>query len=729
MMGILDGLNPAQREAVEIPEGPLLILAGPGSGKTRVITHKVAHLIQVRGISPRNILAVTFTNKAAQEMKERLYHLLGSTMENLTMGTFHAFCAHLLRREADEVGLDRRFVIYDEEDQLNLLKRSIQEVGLDPKQYPPRVLQSVISRAKSELITPQEFPRRSRTYFDEVVARVYERYQRLLRECKGLDFDDLLMEAVYLFQNHPSIREKYQSRYIHLLIDEFQDTNVAQYVLAKQLAGKYRNICVVGDPDQSIYSWRSADLRNILNFEKDYPDARVVYLEENYRSTQIILKVADHVIATNQQRKDKKLWTRNPPGSPVTIAEAYNEAEEAQFVSEEIERLIAQNSYGARDCAVMYRTNAQSRALEEAFIRCGLPYKLVGGTRFYERREIKDVLAYLRLIHNPYDAVSLTRVINVPSRGIGQRTLDELIRWAKELEVPTYTALQLVTSPAIESVKTHPFAPRITQALGHFLNLINELIARSQEEELANLLDLILDATCYRKYLLEGGDEGEERWNNVLELRAKASEYRDLEARQALASFLEDVALISEVDNWDEKVDAVTLITLHAAKGLEFPVVFIVGMEDGIFPHIRSFDDPAQMEEERRLCYVGITRAEERLYLVRAFRRRRFGGNSLNPASRFLQDIPRSLTMVAGRKETFSESIASWTASVGRTPLPSTPTYVAGDRVRHARFGDGVVVSCQVVRDDQEVVVAFKGEVGVKKLLLSFAPLEIIRQG
>ncbi len=443
-MDILAELNPAQRAAVEAINGPVLILAGPGSGKTRVITHRIAYLVRVVGVNPRRIMAVTFTNKAAREMEARLGQLVSGSVKDLTLGTFHAICARILRQEGQAIGIDPKFTIYDDDDQISLLKRSLQELNLDPKQFAPRAIQSAITAAKSQTITPEEYHRHSRSYFEEVVQRVYERYQKLLTAASALDFDDLLMQAVLLFRQHPDILARYQSRYLHIQVDEFQDTNLVQYELMKQLAGKYRNICVVGDPDQSIYSWRSADLRNILNFEKDYPDAKVVLLEQNYRSTKAILETASHVISANKQRKPKELWTENEPGEPPCIIETYSGEEEAQFVVNEVDRLVRAGEARHGDCAVMYRTNAQSRLLEEAFIRYGMPYKLVAGTRFYERREVKDIIAYLRLIQNPYDTVSLLRIINVPQRGIGQRSLDELTRWAQSHGVPEFRALQML---------------------------------------------------------------------------------------------------------------------------------------------------------------------------------------------------------------------------------------------------------------------------------------------
>jgi len=723
-MDILVELNPAQREAAESISGPVLIIAGPGSGKTRVITHRVAYLIKVCGVNPRYIMAVTFTNKAAREMKERLHHLVGSALGDLTLGTFHAICARILRREGRALGIDPQFVIYDADDQLSLIKRATREVGIDPKQYAPSAIASAISAAKSHTLTPGEYVQRGRSYFEEVVGRVYERYQQLMEESKALDFDDLLMQTVRLFRKNPEILSRYQSRYQHLLVDEFQDTNLVQYELIKQLGGKYRNICVVGDPDQSIYSWRFADLRNILSFEKDYPETKLVLLEENYRSTKLLLQVASSVISANQQRKLKDLWTNNEPGEPVTVVETYTEQEEAQFVVSEIERLVGQGEFSLSDCAVMYRTNAQSRALEEAFIRYGTPYKLVAGTRFYERREIKDIIAYLRLIQNPNDSVSLTRIMNVPGRGIGEQTQAKLSSWAKSLGIPQYEALRLIAKAENkETAPPLPISPRLSQVLADFQKLLEESITRSRELNLVELFDLVIERSRYKEYILNITD-GEERWNNILELRTVAQEYGDLKPTEGLAAFLEGVALVSDIDGLDESVPAVTLITLHQAKGLEFPVVFIVGMEEGLLPHFRSFDDPAQMEEERRLCYVGITRAKQKVYLVRAFRRNLMGRSLVSQPSRFLSDIPRDQIANGGwwqgEESQITPSIYSWNKPA--TANPTNTELKAGDHVHHTQFGEGVVVSCQPVKDDIEVVVAFNG--AVKKLSLSFAPIE-----
>jgi DNA helicase-2/ATP-dependent DNA helicase PcrA len=747
-MDVLAGLNPAQREAVQTTEGPLLILAGPGSGKTRVIAHRIAYLIAHQRVHPRRILAVTFTNKAAREMRDRIFALVGADVaRDITLGTFHAVCSRILRVDGERIGVPRTFAIYDEADQLAVARQVFQELGLDPRRTAPRAVLSAISRAKSELATAETYAQLVRDYFQEVVSRVYRRYQEMLVENSALDFDDLLMQTVHLFREAPDVLDKYAQRYLHIHIDEFQDTNIAQYVLARQLASGHGNICVVGDPDQSIYTWRAADLRNILNFERDFPNARVVYLEQNYRSTQNILDSATHVISVNRQRKEKSLWTENERGLPIVVHEAYNEEEEAAFVADEVHALMKADSLTPGAFAVMYRTNAQSRPFEETFVRRNIPHRLVGGTRFYERREIKDLLAYLRLVHNPFDSVCLLRVINVPPRGIGQRTLQELNRWSREQGIPPYAVLQFlaerhsppahgepVEPPAHgEPVEPpHPFQKRTAAALLAFLALLNELIAEAPQQRLSELLEAVLDRTNYRRYLLsaEGGADGEERWENVQELQAVATQYDELAPAEALARFLEDVALITSVDEYDEKADAVTLITLHAAKGLEFAVVFIVGTEEGLLPHVRSLDDPNQMEEERRLCYVGMTRAQQRLYLVRAFRRSWGADRQTREPSRFLADIPPHLLT---SRERAPAGLPSRQRFAGATPAhpepvegPSVPSdaFRAGDHVRHAKFGDGIVVSCQDSGGDLLVIVAFKGEAGIKRLLASFAALE-----
>ena len=724
-MDILATLNPAQRQAVEAIKGPVLILAGPGSGKTRVITHRVAYLAKVCGVSPHHIMAVTFTNKAAREMKERLEQLLGQAIEALTLGTFHAICARILRHDGKAVGIDSGFVIYDEDDQLKLVKQVLEELNVDPKQYAPQVLRSAISAAKSRLTSPNDYAQRVSSYFEEIVQRVYQRYQELLSQGQGVDFDDLLMKTVQLFQDHPKILTRYQSRYVHIMVDEFQDTNIAQYELVKQLAGKYRNLCVVGDPDQSIYSWRFADLRNILSFEKDYPEAKVVFLEQNYRSTKTILEVASDVISANVLRKPKKLWTENEDGAPVTVIEGYSAEEEAQSVLNEIEKLVSQEQMSLKDCAVMYRVNAQSRVLEETFLRYGVPYKLVGGTRFYQRQEIKDIIAYLRVIHNPQDNVSLLRIINVPGRGIGQKTIGTLQSWARAHDLSLSDALAQIGQETVANEAKQVLSPHIIQALAGFDALMANLTTHSREVSLSRLLDEILEYTRYKEYIL-AKEDGEERWENIAELRNVASEYDELAPSEALTSFLEKVSLVSDIDELDDKGDAVTLITLHQAKGLEFPAVFIVGLEEGILPHRRSFDDPEEMEEERRLCYVGITRAKKRLYLLRSYRRSLFGASTANPPSRFLHNISPHLMSPKGLWEESLTPIASRNFSRDSqpsSPLVATLTLRVGDHVHHSKFGPGIVMNCSPTKDDQELTVAFE-QAGVKKLLTSLAPLE-----
>jgi DNA helicase-2/ATP-dependent DNA helicase PcrA len=728
-MDVLATLNPAQREAVEAIQGPVLILAGPGSGKTRVITHRVAYLVKRCGITPRHIMAVTFTNKAAREMRERLEQLLGQIVEDLTVGTFHAICARILRREGKAIGLDSSFVIYDEDDQSRLMKQVLEELNLDPKQYVPQALRSTIGAAKSRLMGPERYGQQIGTYFEEIACRVYERYQQLLGKGQAVDFDDLLMKTVQLFRDHPQILRRYQSRYVHLLVDEFQDTNIAQYELMKQLAGKYRNLCVVGDPDQSIYSWRFADLRNILSFEKDYPEARIVLLEQNYRSTRTILEVASDVISANVRRKPKELWTENEEGASVRLIESYNGEEEAQSVTSEIEKLIGEEQMSLRDCAVMYRVNAQSRALEDTFLRYDVPYRLVGGTRFYQRQEIRDIIAYLRVIHNPQDDISLTRIINVPSRSIGQKTVGTLQSWARHNNVSLSEAVKQMSRGSLADETRQPLSSRTAQALAGFDALMADLTVQSRELSLSGLLDEVVKRTGYKGSILDKED-GEERWENIMELRNVACEYDVLRAGEALTAFLEKVSLVSDLDELDEKADAVTLITLHQAKGLEFPVVFIVGMEEGILPHRRSFDDPEQMEEERRLCYVGITRAKKRLYLLRSYRRSLFGGSTANLPSRFLQDISPRLISSKGLWDeslTHASPSNSYWHSEPSAFSSSAPLLRVGDHVRHSRFGAGIVMNCNPTRDDQELTVAFE-EAGVKKLLASLAPLQKIEE-
>ena len=724
---ILEGLNPQQREAVETVEGPLLIVAGPGSGKTRVITHRIAYLIRECGVSPHRVAAVTFTNKAAREMRHRLAGLLGEGIRDLFAGTFHSFCARILRRDGASIGLDSNFVIYDDGDQVGLIKQSMKEVEVDPKRFGPRAVQSRISSAKSKLVTPEGFASKGEDYFDEIVLRVYERYEQLLARASAVDFDDLLLKTYLLLERAPEVAAKYQERYVHLLIDEFQDTNVSQYEIARVLADGYRNLCVVGDPDQSIYSWRNADIRNILSFQTDYPEAKTISLGENYRSTETILGAAEGLIASNTERVQRELWTSNDRGVPIVISEGYDQREEAQLVLNEIQTLTESGDYSLGDVAVMYRVNAQSRALEEACLRYGVGYQVVVGQKFYQRQEVKDLTAYLRLIVNPNDDAALVRVVNVPPRGVGQRTVDELRRVARDAETSMLAAIEVAARG--ES----PFGARQTRALADFRGLIDGLSQEVGKLDLVALIDLVLERTGYRRYLLEEAERGEDRWENLQELRGTARDYLMLGVGDALTAFLENVSLVSDVDDFEERNELATLITLHQAKGLEFPVVFIVGMEEGLLPHIRSIDDPSQLEEERRLCYVGVTRAKDRLYLMRAFRRGFRGGSEPSLPSRFLADIPRKLVVAAERPASKTIASPGWDnghnrrvalVAAGKAAEPPAATMKTGDKVRHSSFGDGVVVSSKPSGADFEVTVAFKEGQGVKRLLLGFAPLE-----
>jgi DNA helicase-2/ATP-dependent DNA helicase PcrA len=750
---LLTGLNDAQRSAVTAGDGPVLVLAGPGSGKTRVLTHRVAYLIEARGVEPYNILAVTFTNKAAREMKTRLDALLGSgRAEALTVGTFHSICTRFLRRDIQHLGRERDFAIYDSDDQQRVMRRVLKDLDLDEKKNSPRAIHAAISRAKNELIDPDEYARHARGYFDEIVTRCYRRYQELLRESNGLDFDDLLIETVWLLERHPDVLERYQRRYRYILADEYQDTNRAQYMFLKLLAAKNRNILVVGDDDQSIYAFRGADVRNIRSFEDDYPDAQVIMLQRNYRSTQAILDVAQAVINRSAHRRHaKNLETTNGAGLKVQLLEGYDQDEEAQLVASEIGRLVAAGDARYGDIAVMYRTNAQSRAVEEALIGRGLRYQIVGGTRFYERKEVKDALGYLRLALNPFDSVSLGRVLNWPGRGIGDRTQDELERFAGRIGMPTYVALQMVIEqqalPADSQVQPPSFAVRARNALAGFLALIDEFIAARAERDLADLMEVIFRRLEFQEALVReyGEEEGGDRWNNVQELRNVAASYQNLPREAQLPTFLEEVALVADIDTLQEERDTITCITLHQAKGLEYPVVFLVGLEEGLLPHSRSIDDRDALDEERRLFYVGATRAKERLYLLYASRRATFGRTAMAQRSRFLGDIPGELIKQAPKRgyaptqqaSMFSQrsAISARRASVaaaapqergGRNAGPRAVAFFAGQKVRHALFGEGIVVSSKLIENDEEVTVAFPAK-GVKRLLASFANLERVQ--
>jgi superfamily I DNA/RNA helicase len=986
---LFDGLNEPQQQAVQAVDGPVLVLAGPGSGKTRVLTHRIAYLIHEVGVDPFHIMAVTFTNKAAREMRERLDALIGDgKAQALSVGTFHSLCARILRRDIERLGRERDFAVYDSDDQERLMRRVLRDLNLDEKQYAPRAVHARISSAKNELVGPAEYAHLNRAYYDTVVARCYERYQALLRESNALDFDDLLVETVRLFEEHPDVLERYQNRYVYLLVDEYQDTNRAQYSFIKLLAARRRNLFAVGDEDQcvpagslirtpdgeqpierinvgdyvvagagrgttmparvtavrskpysgkliratlasghvfeatpnhmcfarlalhskaqnkatpladagslihfvafggqqpsetyawyghhlqvqplsqsntgeavaprslpmalsswemarvadtaeqiaracdavdvarwaalttgdafafqpaahlrptmivpvwqegrlvedeivsiehidykgevfdlnvehlhnyiansvathnSVYGWRGADVRNILQFERDYPDAKVILLEQNYRSTQSILDVASSVIKGGGRRKhEKNLWTTNGSGLQVELHEGFDQNEESRWVAEEINRLVASGDYSYGDCAVMYRTNAQSRALEEALIARSVRYQIVGGTRFYERKEIKDVMAYLRLAYNPYDSVSLGRVLNTPARGIGERTESELTRLATELGVPVFHVLRTIDSDESAEtqnakLKTQTFNARTRNALVSFRDIIESLIEARKRISLPELIEFALERLAFREYLQReyASDEADDRWANVLELLNVAGEYVNLPLENQLPTFLEEVALVSDIDSMDKQTDVVTCITLHQAKGLEYPIVFLIGLEEGLVPHSRSLDDKDQLDEERRLLYVGATRAKQRLYLLYAFRRTSFGRTNNSTPSRFLADIPRELlkrpsrrgsapmpqTSMFSSRSSFGEpgrkepppSRSSRPTERSKPAAPTAISFFAGQRVRHGTFGEGVVVSSKLVDGDEEVVVTFGDR--DRRLLASFARLERI---
>lgn len=711
---LLDGLNAQQRKAVEAKDGPTLVIAGPGSGKTRVLTSRVAYLIAARDIFPFRIMAVTFTNKAAKEMRERLNRLVGVEKTNdLMLGTFHSICARLLRRASatgELPGLDKNFTIYDADDQINVVKAALAELNLDEKKFKPAAIHSAIGTAKNELITPEQY--RPDNYFNEIAGKVYERYNRVLRANNALDFDDLLMETVLLLQRSATTRERLQDRYAHVLIDEFQDTNIAQYRLAHLLAGKHRNLYGVGDPDQSVYSWRGADYRNVLRLREDFPDLNVIALEQNYRSTQTILDAAMAVIKRNPNRQHIELFTQRGAGPKIAIRELFNEDEEGQYVVETIDEIVRQGAAAAGEIAVMYRTNAQSRAVEEAFIRANMPYKLVGATRFYARREVKDALAYLRIVNNPNDTVSLNRVINTPTRGIGEKSLAQLELSSRQAGM---SCIDVITQGELSG--------RSAKAIKDFGALWSTWLRMKDEINVGQLLDHIMKSSGYGAYVRDGSEEGEDRWANVMELRNVAGEFGDA----PLSDFLNDIALVSETDNL-EVADAPTLLTLHAAKGLEYKVVLIVGLVDGVLPHQRSLEDAEQMAEERRLMYVGITRAMDRLYLLRPMRRTQWGMSDAAAPSRFLSDLPDDATDGKPRKNSdLTPAVTSWKAQAKERAPAADTLFKPGDRVTHPKFGDGIVLKSTRQRDDEEVEAFFSG-VGGKRLSASMSGIKKVKK-
>jgi DNA helicase-2/ATP-dependent DNA helicase PcrA len=722
-MDFLQDLNDQQRQAVMAGLGPVLVMAGPGSGKTRVLTHRIAYLIGAMAVRPYQIMAVTFTNKAAREMESRVSELLGESTHGLTLGTFHATCARILRREAVHMPFESNFVIFDSDDQLSVVRRALDDLNLDEKRYRPHAVHGAISNAKNELLLPDDF--QVQTYRDEVVARVYRRYQELLLASNALDFDDLLLWTAFLLENTPTVREKYARRYEHVLVDEFQDTNLAQYTLLRHMVSLHRNFFVVGDTDQSIYGWRGADYRNLLRLEEDFPDTQVIVLEQNYRSTQLILDTAMAVIDRHPHRVRKNLFTDRGTGRRPLLMETFDDRLEASYVVETIANLVGRGQAQPGDFAVMYRTNAQSRLLEEAFLHAGLPYKLVGAQRFYGRREVKDVVAYLRLVRNPNDDVSLTRVINTPARGIGNKTLLALRTYAQQTGKSTGEALLDMGNKA-KPVSSDHFPARAAAVLTSFGSHLRRWREEVDQLPPLVLMDLILEDVDYQSYLDDGSEEGRERWENVLELRRLAAEFQE----QGLDAFLERVALVSDQDTIEASANVPTLLTLHAAKGLEFGSVFLVGLVDGVLPHSRSFEEPEEMQEERRLFYVGITRAKDRLYLVYPQSRSSYGFAEPVEPSRFLDDIPAELlddvqVSRLGRRTTAGSTTTERWQQPQEQPAPLIERrYHPGMRVFHPVWEEGMVLNSRI-QDDDEIVDIFFEEIGLKRVAASLARLEI----
>ncbi|HTE57117.1 MAG TPA: UvrD-helicase domain-containing protein [Verrucomicrobiae bacterium] len=717
---LLVGLNSEQQRAVESTDGPLLILAGAGSGKTKTLTHRIAYLISTGKATPYNILAVTFTNKAAKEMRERVARLLGQSSDNRSfmpyMGTFHSICVRLLRQDGEHAGIPKNFVIFDESDRQSAVKQASKTAMIDEKSFSPKTISSIISGAKNELISPQDYVDVASGPMQRAAAQVFPLYQKILKDNNALDFDDLISRTVNLLQTQKQIRDKWREQFRYVMIDEYQDTNAAQYKLVKLLTNDNKNIAVVGDDWQSIYSWRGADFRNILNFERDYPKTIIIKLEQNYRSTQAILEAAHKVITKNQQRSDKKLWTDSGRGHEVSVLQVANERAEGEALARRVQNAVDAKFRAYKDFAILYRTNAQSRAIEETFIRYGVPYRIVGGVRFYDRKEIKDIMAYLRLIYQPEDRVSFERVVNVPTRGIGTKSVQNFFEWK--------TVNELSLQQALEHIRDHPNltskAKKGLLELGEMLNALRDIAA---DVPLPALLDSLLRRLDYFAYLDDGTPQGESRAENVRELVGVTQSYQDL----GLDGFLEEMALISDLDSAEFSNNAVTLMTIHSAKGLEFPVVFMIGMEETVFPHSRALYEQNEMEEERRLCYVAMTRAREELYLSYATSRMLYGGMQHNPPSRFLSEFDASF-----QTDSVSLGGQAWQNTYEQESyddLPTTvidePHYVPdlneGDAVKHDVFGQGTVMEV----DGDNVVIYFKGK-GAKKLNVAFAPLQKI---
>ncbi len=720
---LLEDLNPAQREAVAATDGPVLVIAGAGSGKTRVLTRRVAHLIRDHDVPPHAILAITFTNKAAAEMKERVAQLVGPVARSMWVSTFHAACSRILRREAHRLGYRSAFSIYDSADSLRLITLCVKDLDLDPKRFPPRNIRAAISNAKNELIDYETFASNDAGYYHEKVADVYRLYQQRLVEASAMDFDDLLMVTVELLQAFPDVLRGYQERFRYVLVDEYQDTNRAQYVLVKLLTEHHQNLCVVGDEAQSIYAFRGADIRNIMEFEKDFPDARIVLLEQNYRSTEMILDAANAVIGNNPSAKPKRLWTSLGRGEPIITYEAEDEHDEAAFVAEKVGEL-QHDDLPLSDVAVFYRTNAQSRVIEEVLVKFGVAYQVIGGVKYYDRREVKDVLAYLKALVNPADTVALKRVINTPKRAIGDTSVAHVDRFAEGNRISFWEALLRVQ-------EIPQLSARAQKAIAEFVALMDHLSTEMAKGP-RPALEAILADTGYMDWVRsERSIEAMGREENLRELVSAAADFEeegpitlgpadwiDLDGVRKSELFLESISLVTDVDNLED-TEVVTLMTLHNAKGLEFPVVFMTGMEDGIFPHMRALGDPKELEEERRLCYVGITRAMRQLFVTRAWSRNLWGANNYNPPSRFLSEIPAGLTVAAKRGRRVP---ARETAGLARSHVAATEIGT-GDRVRHSHWGVGTVREVVGAGDRAEAVVSFDAE-GVKRLLLAWAPLE-----
>ena len=709
---LLEGLNPEQKRAVETTEGPLLIQAGAGSGKTKTLTHRLAYLIATQRATPYNILAVTFTNKAAKEMRARVAELSGDNADNRGfmpyMGTFHGICVRLLRQDGESIGIPRSFVIFDESDRQAAIKQVSKQLMLDEKTFPARAMSGMISSAKNEMLSSEEYSSIAKSPAQLTAAKIFPHYQKSLKDASALDFDDLINRTVEMLKSQPEIRKKWQDQFRYIMIDEYQDTNAAQYQLVKLLTNEHNNIAVVGDDWQSIYSWRGADFRNILKFENDYKSCTIIKLEQNYRSTKNILDAAHAVITKNAQRSDKELWTEAGDGLPVQIIPAGSERSESEAIIRRVRLGVDSGKRNYRDFAVLYRTNAQSRSIEEGFVHYGIPYRVVGGVRFYDRKEIKDLLAYLRIIFQPEDRVSFERIVNIPARGVGAKSIQNFFAWQQSRGTNLLETLQ-------QADQCPDLTPKARKSLSELGDILASLRTVSQDSSVQGLIDSLLRRIDYLHYLDDGSPQGEARQENVKELLSVAQEY----AEEGLAGFLEEVALVSDLDGTNFDNDAVTLMTLHAAKGLEFPVVFMAGMEESIFPHSRALYDQNEMEEERRLCYVGMTRARQELYMIYASSRMLYGGVQHNPPSRFLSEIDGEFQSTASYD---SDPTFSFTATPQQA-VTDEPRFVPdlneGDTVKHQVFGQGTVMEL----DGDVAAIYFKGK-GLRKLNISFAPLE-----